>query len=155
MLVGLISDTHGLVRRQALAALRGVDLILHAGDVGRTAVLDELAHVAPVRAVRGNVDDPFDETLADELVLELAGHSVRVTHGHELGSPAPDRLLAVYPEDVIVCGHTHVALAHREGKRLVVNPGSAGPRRFCLVPGVALLRLRAGVPPDVRLIRFA
>lgn len=143
MLVGLIADTHGLIRPAALSALAGCELILHAGDVGGTSVLAALEQIAPVHAVIGNTD-PLDGTLPEQLRLELEGLSVHVSHGHELGSPTPAKLLATYAADVIVYGHTHRPLIEREGTRLVVNPGAAGPRRFNLQPSVALLRIERG-----------
>jgi putative phosphoesterase len=140
MLIGLIADTHGLVRAEALQALRGVELILHAGDVGRRAVLQALRLIAPVRAVAGNVDDPSDPDLEPQLDLMLDERRVHVSHGHELGSPTPEKLVARYSADVLIYGHTHRPLVHRAGPRLVVNPGAAGPRRFDLRPSVGLLR---------------
>lgn len=151
MLIGLISDTHGQLRPEALNALRGADLILHAGDVGGTAILRDLRRLAPVQAVRGNVDDPQDPALAAQLDFEIEGVTIHLSHGHELGSPTPGRLLAAYPATVIVFGHTHRALVHRAKDRLVVNPGAAGPRRFNLRPSVARLAvLKGGV--DVELV---
>lgn len=141
MRIGLVSDTHGLVRREALDALRGVDLILHAGDVGGRRVLGELRGIAPVRAVYGNVDDPLDPDLERTIDLDVEGVQVHVSHGHELGSPIPERLLSLYPADVIVYGHTHEARVYHDGARLVVNPGAAGPRRFNVMPSVALLTI--------------
>jgi hypothetical protein len=140
----LISDTHGLIRPVALAALRDVELIVHAGDVGGGKVLAELRRLVPVRAVYGNVDDPQDPDLENTIELDVDGVRVHVSHGHELGMPTPDRLLARYSADVIVYGHTHRALVHRAGPRLVVNPGAAGPRRFNLKPSVALLTIENG-----------
>ena len=138
MFIGLISDTHGLVRPEVFEALAGVDLILHAGDVGGHSVLVELAAIAPVHAVYGNTDAPGDPSLRASVNLALEGLSVHVTHGHELGgSPTPERLLARYTADVIVYGHTHKPLVERAGSRVVVNPGAAGPRRFSLKPSVA------------------
>ena len=144
MVIGLISDTHGLIRPVALAALRDVELIVHAGDVGGGKVLAELRRLVPVRAVYGNVDDPQDPDLENTIELDVDGVRVHVSHGHELGMPTPDRLLARYSADVIVYGHTHRALVHRAGPRLVVNPGAAGPRRFNLKPSVALLTIENG-----------
>jgi putative phosphoesterase len=141
VLIGLIADTHGLMRREALDALRGVELIIHAGDVGGHGVLRELRTLAPVRAVYGNVDDPQDPDLERTIDLKVDGLRVHVSHGHELGSPTAERLLSAYLADVIVYGHTHKALVHQAGARLVVNPGAAGPRRFDLKPGVALLTI--------------
>jgi putative phosphoesterase len=149
--IGLISDTHGLVRPGVHGALRGVEVILHAGDVGGDDVLDELALIAPVHAVFGNTDAPGDPRLVERIVHEVDGVRILVTHGHELGSPAPPRLLAAYPEDVIVYGHTHRALVTRADGRLVVNPGGAGPRRFDLAPSVGVLTVTDGVA-DVEIV---
>src|SRR3954468_24088710 len=110
MIVGLIADTHGLVRPEVFDALRGVDLILHAGDVGGRRVLDELGAIAPVRAVFGNTDTPGDPDLESAIDLIVDDVSIHVSHGHELGSPTPARLLERYTSDVIVYGHTHEAL---------------------------------------------
>jgi putative phosphoesterase len=142
--IGLISDTHGLVRAQVHEALAGVELILHAGDVGGDDVLDELALIAPVHAVYGNTDVPGDPRLAREIVRGIGGLTIHVSHGHELGSPTPEKLLQRYAGDVLVYGHTHKALITRAGGRLVVNPGAAGPRRFDLVPSVARLTIEGG-----------
>ena len=144
MRVGLISDTHGLVRPEVLLAFEGVDRILHAGDVGGNDVLAILARVAPVEAVFGNVDVPGDPRLADHLSERIAGVSVHVSHGHELGRPTPARLLTRYDADVLVYGHTHKPLIHRAAARLVVNPGAAGPRRFDIQPSVAILAISNG-----------
>ena len=140
MLVGLIADTHGLLRPEAIAALAGVDLILHGGDVGGPAVITALAHIAPVRAVIGNTDSP-DVGLATAIDCTLEGVRIHVSHGHELGSPTPERLAATYSADVIVYGHTHRRLLEEIGGTLVVNPGAAGPRRFNVLPSLALLTL--------------
>jgi uncharacterized protein len=132
-------------------ALEGVEMILHAGDVGGHDVLAELQAIAPVRAVYGNTDAPGEPGLASDIGLRIEGVSIHVSHGHELGRPTPERLLTRYDADVIVYGHTHRPLVERSGSRLVVNPGAAGPRRFDLKPSVARLTvLRGGV--DVRLI---
>jgi uncharacterized protein len=144
MLVGLVSDTHGLVRPEIFPALAGVDLILHAGDVGGHSVLVELETIAPVQAVYGNTDTPGDPDLRARLLIDVAGLSIHVSHGHELGAPTPEKLLARYGADVIVFGHTHKPLIERAGGRLVVNPGAAGPRRFSLKPSVARMRVEKG-----------
>ena len=142
-LVGLISDTHGLVRPAVFGALEGVQLILHAGDVGE-GVIPELQTIAPVRAVYGNTDPAGCPGLAESIDFEMEGVSIHVSHGHELGSPTPEKLLATYPADVIVYGHTHKPfLAHVDG-RWVVNPGAAGPQRFKLKPSVARMSIRQG-----------
>jgi putative phosphoesterase len=152
--IGLISDTHGLVRASAFDALAGVSLLLHAGDVGGADVLAELSAIAPVLAVFGNTDPPDHPDLEHERVVEVGGVSIHVSHGHELGRPTPEALLAAYPQDVLVYGHTHRQLVARVGGRLVVNPGAAGPRRFDLTPCVARLTVRDGVA-DVELIPIA
>jgi uncharacterized protein len=140
-LIGLISDTHGLVRPSVFTALAGVELILHAGDVG-AGVLDELSVIAPVRAVIGNTDPPDDPRLAPYIETEHGGVRVHVSHGHELGAPTPERLLAKYSADVIVYGHTHKQLVVHVENRWVVNPGAAGQRRFKLPPSVARMTIR-------------
>jgi len=143
MLIGLISDTHGLIRAEALAALHGVELILHAGDVGGESLLRELRGIAPVHAVAGNTDDPA-AGLPRRVDLELDGLRICVTHGHELGMPRPDSLAARYDAEVIVYGHTHKPLIETRGRTLIVNPGAAGPRRFNLKPSIGLLRIEQG-----------
>jgi uncharacterized protein len=143
-IIGLISDTHGLVRPAVHVALAGVEVILHAGDVGGDEVIDELETIAPVRAVYGNTDDSGDPRLAPTLLHEVNGLRIHVSHGHELGSPTPEKLLARYAADVLVYGHTHRALVTRAGDVLVVNPGAAGPRRFNLAPSVGRLTVTRG-----------
>ena len=113
--VGLISDTHGLVRPDVHTALAGVELILHAGDVGGDDVLDELELIAPVRAVYGNTDAPGHPRLATAIDLAIGGVRVHVSHGHEVGSPTPAKLLEKYDADVIVYGHTHKQLVTQDG----------------------------------------
>lgn len=143
--IGLIADTHGLVRGDVHVALAGVTLILHAGDVGGDDVLDELALIAPVEAVYGNTDIPGSRRLAASIDREIGGVRVHVSHGHEVGSPSPARLLERYAADVIVYGHTHRQLVTRADGRLVVNPGAAGPRRFDLQPSVGRLTIANGL----------
>jgi putative phosphoesterase len=147
MRIGLISDTHGLLRPEVPTALRGVQVILHAGDVGGAPILRELRRIAPVRAVRGNVDAADDPDLEAEIELTVDGTTIHVSHGHELGSPTPATLLSRYSADVLVYGHTHRPLIQRAGSRLVVNPGAAGPKRFDIKPSVAILSIQNG---DVR-----
>ena len=144
LVIGLISDTHGLVRPEVATAFSDVALILHAGDVGGPKVLEALLRIAPVEAVYGNVDDPHDPALARERVMTLEGVTVHVSHGHETGRPTPDLLLARYTHDVVVFGHTHRAIVHGGGWRLCVNPGAAGPRRFDLWPTVARMTIEKG-----------
>jgi putative phosphoesterase len=144
VLVGLVSDTHNLVRPEIYDALEGVELILHAGDVGGPSVIAELATVAPVRAVFGNTDVPGEPGLAESLDLKIDGVTIHVSHGHEVGGPTPEKLLKRYSADVIVFGHTHKPLIEQVGKRIVVNPGAAGPRRFNLKPSVARMTVNGG-----------
>jgi putative phosphoesterase len=151
MVIGLISDTHNLLRPEAVTALRGVDQIIHAGDVGSSRILDELRKLAPVQAVYGNVDDPADPGLSKTLNLKVDSVRIHVSHGHEFGSPTPAVLLKSYDADVVVYGHTHRPLVHRERSRLVVNPGAAGPRRFDIQPSVALMTVE-GENVDVKII---
>src|SRR6187397_3029828 len=113
MLVGLVSDTHGLIRPEIFSALQGVDLILHAGDVGGNSVLVELGAIAPIHAVYGNTDAPGDPNLRAKFALDVDGLSIHVSHGHEVGSPTAEKLLARYTQDVIVFGHTHKPLIER------------------------------------------
>jgi putative phosphoesterase len=150
-LIGLISDTHGLVRPEVHTALAGVEVILHAGDVGGREVLDELALIAPVHAVYGNTDPRGDPHLVESLVYEADGLAIHVSHGHEVGSPNPARLAARYPEPILVYGHTHRQLITRLGDQLIINPGAAGARRFDLQPSVARLTIADG-RADVELI---
>jgi len=143
VLVGLISDTHGLVRPEVFQALHGVEQILHAGDVGDD-VLIQLRAIAPISAVFGNTDAAGTRGLVKSLQLELGGLTIHVSHGHELGSPTPEKLMQRYTADIIVFGHTHRPLVERSGRQLVVNPGAAGPRRFNLKPSVATLTIVDG-----------
>jgi len=141
--VGLIADTHGLLRPEVARVFAGVERILHAGDVG-AGILDSLARIARVDAVFGNVDDRHDPMLAAERVAVVDGVTIHVSHGDELGRPTPALALARYTGDVIVFGHTHRAVIVRDGDRIAVNPGAAGPRRFDLQPSVALLTIDRG-----------
>ena len=143
-LIGVISDTHGLIRPDVYEALAGVELILHAGDVGDDGILDELGLIAPIRAVYGNTDGPGRSRLAAALELTLGGVSIHVSHGHEVGAPTPAKLLQRYSADVVIYGHTHRPLIARGDGRLVLNPGAAGPRRFDIMPSVARLTIGRG-----------
>lgn len=154
MRIGLISDTHGLLRPEVFAAFEGVDRILHAGDVGAEDILVELRTIAPVDAVIGNTDGwTLRAALPEERTLALDGHTLVLAHGHLLGSPTPEALRRTWPRaDIIVYGHTHVQLVDRAGA-LTINPGAAGPRRFRLEPSVAILTLGQGVA-DVELVEL-
>jgi putative phosphoesterase len=140
IIIGLVSDTHGLVRPGVFEALQGVSRIFHAGDVGGRSVLDELQSIAPVIAVYGNVDPPGPPLEARHLA-EVGGLTLHLSHGHELGSPTPEKLLNRYSADILVYGHTHKVLVQRHGDRLVINPGAAGPKRFNVLPSVARLTI--------------
>ncbi|HZI20401.1 MAG TPA: metallophosphoesterase family protein [Pyrinomonadaceae bacterium] len=139
LLVGVISDTHGLLRPEAVAALAGVELILHAGDVGAPEVLEELGRLAPVRAVRGNNDrGPWADGLPEREIVRIGRLALYLLHDL--------KELDLVPEAegfrVIVGGHSHQpSVAERRGV-LYLNPGSAGPRRFRLPVTVALLSVR-------------
>jgi len=143
--IGLISDTHGLLRPEIFEVFKGVKLIVHAGDVGSHEILEQLRTIAPVEAVSGNVDDRLDPMLPRERSLPVEGLLLHVSHGDELGQPTPQRLLARHTADILVYGHTHKALVFRDPSgRVVVNPGAAGPRRFNLQPSVALVTVLDG-----------
>jgi uncharacterized protein len=137
-LIGIISDTHGLLREEALRALRGADLIIHAGDVGKPEILDRLTDLAPVVAVRGNVDeDDWAMQLPLTQVTEADGATLYVLH--DLQQLDLDPLVAGF--QVVVSGHTHQPHHAKRGGVLFLNPGSAGPRRFHLPITLALLDL--------------
>ena len=142
MKIGLISDTHGQLRSRVLELFDGVDLILHAGDIGNLGIITELEAVAPVHAVHGNTDSSeIAAQYGESVELDLGGVRVAMTHGHLLGSPTAPALRKQFPTaDVIVYGHTHVQRIDR-GSPLVINPGAAGPARFKLKPSVAVLEL--------------
>ncbi len=140
--LGLISDTHGLLRTKVHSVFKGVDVILHAGDVCGDDILHELRANAPVHAVAGNCDPIDDPGLP--LAFEHTFEKVRLhmSHGHELGRPKPEQLLKQYPDaDVIVYGHTHHQLIFECAGGMVVNPGSAGARRFNMPPTVAIMAI--------------
>jgi uncharacterized protein len=141
MRIGVISDTHGLLRPEALAALAGVDHILHAGDVGGMEILDALRSLAPLTAIRGNVDGRGPCALLPEVeVAELAGLSLYLLHDlHALDlDPAAAGFAAV------ISGHSHQPkIEHRKGV-LYFNPGSAGPRRFSLPVSLGFLEITDG-----------
>ena len=155
MRLGVISDTHGLLRPEVFDAFAEVDHILHAGDIGSLDLLAELEALAPVTAVYGNTDG-FDlrNRLPRVARVELDGFDVVVTHGDQFGSPTPEKLNAAFPEaQILVYGHTHrPLLTIVDVVVTVMNPGSAGPRRFKIPPSVGILELEAGIPPRGRLL---
>jgi len=136
--IGLISDTHGLLRKEAVEALRGSEVIIHAGDVGKPEILEELGKIAPVVAVRGNVDtEPWAKALPETAVLEAGRAMIYVLHDVK----ALDLNPAASGFHIVVTGHSHKpGRTEREGV-LYINPGSAGPRRFQLPVTVARLTL--------------
>lgn len=140
MIIGLISDTHGLLRPQAMDALRGCSLILHAGDIGE-GVLTPLQALAPVQAVRGNNDLKGPEAAEPETrLVEIAGRRLYLIHDlKELPiNPAAERI------DAVISGHSHRPKIETRHGVLYLNPGSAGPRRFSLPIALAKLRIEAG-----------
>ena len=139
--IGVISDTHGLLRPEAVEALRGSEAIIHAGDVGHPAILEELRRIAPVTAIRGNIDiEPWAETLPRTNVLELNKNAIYVIHNvKELDL---DPRAAGF--SAVIFGHTHQPLIESRNGVLFFNPGGAGPRRFKLPISVGRLTLENG-----------
>ena len=155
MRLGVISDTHGLLRAEVLEVFEGVDHILHGGDVGKWEVLVELQTLAPVTAVYGNTDDMgLRAKLPQVAELELDGFRIVVTHGDQLGSPTPAKLHEAFPDaEIILYGHTHKPLLELVDKTVtVMNPGGAGAPRFGLLPSVGILELEPGIPPRGRIV---
>ncbi len=155
MRLGIISDTHGLLRPEVFTAFEGVDHILHAGDVGPLDLLTELEAIAPVTAVYGNTDGwEGRDRLPQVARVELDGFRIVVTHGDQLGAPTPEKLHAAFPEaEIIVYGHTHKPLLTLVDVVVtVMNPGGAGQRRFGLPPSVGIMELEPGIPPRARLV---
>jgi len=155
MRLGIIADTHGLLRPEVFDAFAEVDHILHAGDVGPSDLLAELEVLAPVTAVYGNTDGTdLRRVLPQVAQLELDGFDIVVTHGDQLGSPTPEGLNAAFPQaQIIVFGHTHrPLLTIVDVVVTVMNPGGAGHRRFGLLPSVGILELEPGIPPRGRIV---
>jgi len=153
--LGVIADTHGLLRPEVLEVFAKVDHILHAGDVGKGEVLRELEALAPVTAVYGNVDGmEIRARLPQVATLRLDGFDIVVTHGDQLGSPTPAKLVAAFPQaEILVFGHTHRPLLELLDRTVtVMNPGGAGAPRFGLAPSVGIMELEPGIPPRARLV---
>jgi hypothetical protein len=146
LVLGILADTHGLLRPEAVRVLRGVDHILHAGDIGDAAILQQLRALAPLHAIRGNIDQhgPCSRLPATELV-EFLGHTLYMLHDRN----ALDLDPAVAGWAAVLSGHSHQPMIEWRGDVLYLNPGSAGPRRFSLPLSLALLTLHAG-PPDAK-----
>ncbi|MCH7620925.1 MAG: metallophosphoesterase family protein [Chloroflexi bacterium] len=150
MLVGVISDTHSYMDARALQLLQGVDHILHAGDIGDARIIKELQGIAPVTAVRGNVDrEPTTSLYPAEETLELEGYRIFLTHEVKPPKRETDLTLEGYRQagvDVVVYGHSHIAYQQRWEGILFFNPGAAGKRRFKVIPSIGFLTLtRTGV----------
>jgi putative phosphoesterase len=140
MKIGVISDTHGLLRAEAIAALQGCDRIIHAGDIGSSQILEQLAAIAPVDAVRGNndLDAPWARELPDCLRLDLNGWKVLLVHDMaDVAANLDDGI------KLVITGHSHKPGIDWRGERLFLNPGSAGRRRFTLPVTLALLEVQA------------
>ncbi|WP_139131050.1 MULTISPECIES: metallophosphoesterase family protein [Pseudomonadaceae] len=139
--IGLIADTHGLLRPQALAALEGCDHILHAGDIGKPEILDALRQLAPLSVVRGNNDtQDWAQAIPHDLSLQLRGAHLYLVHD-QADIPAD---LATRGVDAIVTGHSHKPLITQRDGILHINPGSAGPRRFKLPVSMGVLWVENG-----------
>lgn len=145
MLVGVVSDTHGYFNSKLPELLRGVEHILHAGDVGKCAVVEQLQQIAPVTVVRGNVDREGEESLyPEEAKVDLGGHHIYLAHQVKVPKEGSTRDMKSYIRagvDVVVFGHSHIAFQERMGEILFFNPGAAGKRRFKVVPSIGFLNL--------------
>jgi hypothetical protein len=155
MRLGIIADTHGLLRPEVFSLFAGVDRILHAGDIGPVSLLTELEAIAPVTAVWGNTDG-FDvrRDVPEVVEMELEGFRFLLLHGHQFGVPTPGKLNRAYPDaEVIVFGHTHRPLLTTVDTVVtVMNPGGAGHRRFELPASAGIMELEPGIPPRARLV---
>lgn len=141
--IGVISDTHGLLRPEALEVLEGVDRILHAGDIGDPTHLDVLARIAPVTAIRGNIDrGPWAEALPETVSLTIGGLRIHMIHDRKALQADP----SAEGWDVVISGHSHQPSIEETGATLWLNPGAAGPRRFRLPITLAFLWEEAGRP---------
>ena len=156
MRLGIIADTHGLLRPEVFDVFAEVDHILHAGDIGPLELLTELEAIAPVTAVFGNTDG-FDvrAKLPRVARIQLDGFDIVVTHGDQFGRGVPsEELHAAFPDaEIIIHGHTHIPkLELVDVVVTVMNPGGAGPRRFDIPASVGILELEPGIPPRGRLV---
>ena len=153
MRLGVISDTHGLLRPEVFEVFAEVDHILHAGDVGSLDILTALEALAPVTAVYGNTDDwDVRAKLPKVAQVQLDGCAIVVTHGDQFGSPTPEALNAAFPDaEILIFGHTHKPLLTLVDVVVTaMNPGAAGRERIELMPSVGILELEAGIPPRGR-----
>lgn len=155
MRLGVISDTHGMLRPEVLEVFSEVDHVIHAGDIGPVDLLYELGVVAPVTAVYGNTDGLEIRWRCTQVArVELDGFIVVVTHGDQFGSPTPARLHQAFPDaEILVFGHTHNALLELVDRTVtVMNPGVAGAVRTGQDPSVGIMELEPGIPPRARLV---
>ena len=156
MRLGVISDTHGLLRPEVFAVFEGVDHILHAGDIGSLDILKELEAIAPVTAVYGNTDGGAIRAMVPRVAkIQLDGFDIVVTHGDQFGRDVPSEgLHELYPDaDILIHGHTHIPkLELVDVVVTVMNPGGAGARRYDIPASVGILELEPGIPPRGRLV---
>jgi putative phosphoesterase len=153
--LGIIADTHGLLRPEVFRVFSKVDYILHAGDIGSVDLITELESLAPLYAVWGNTDGPdLRRVLPEVIQMRLEGFDFLVVHGHQLGSPTPEGLHQRWPNaEIIIYGHTHMPLLETVDQVVtVMNPGGAGARRFDLPASVGIMELEPGIPPRARLV---
>jgi putative phosphoesterase len=153
--LGIIADTHGLLRPGVSYVFEQVDRIFHAGDIGSLDILTDLEAIAPVTAVYGNTDGfTLRDRLPDVVDIEIDGFRLLLTHGDAFGVPTPEKLNRSYPNaEIILFGHTHrPLLTIVDSVVTVMNPGAAGPRRFDLQPSVGIMELEPGIPPRARVV---
>jgi putative phosphoesterase len=156
--LGILSDTHGLLRPEIFAVFQGVDRILHAGDIGELELLTELETIAPVTAVWGNTDGfELRGRIPEVIETRIEGFDFLLLHGHQFGAPTPEKLNRAYPQaEVIIFGHTHRPLLTLVDQVVTaMNPGGAGPFRFGLPVSVGIMELEPGIPPRARLVPLA
>lgn len=153
MLVGVISDTHGLLRPEALEALRGSEHIIHAGDIGAPEIIGELKKIAPVTAIRGNVDvQTWAREFPETEVVEFGGKSIYVIH--DINALDLDPKAAGF--DAVISGHSHKPGQESKDGLLYLNPGSAGPRRFNLPISMAKLRIeKSGLRAEIMVLNIS
>lgn len=158
MRIGIISDTHGLLRPEVFDVFEKVDHIIHAGDIGSVDILLELETLAPVTAVFGNTDGfEVRQKVGGIAEIDLEGLLVTVTHGDQFGTPDSDLLAKQFPDrDVLIFGHTHRPELKLVGDTLtIMNPGPAGPVSGAAVPSVGIIDYEPVLPPRARIVELA